>query len=194
MNYNTEVTGGSDVIEVGFIALRYHYKRQWISQMHDGTCLIPNITWNNHNSHCWQYNNNTLIPGLVKKNVFRPTFLRTPHTINTTVQCYTSFQSKPNPQLKSRPQPTRPVLCVRACVRRVSFVCQQIQQQQWGGWKWTSPCGTERGDGYLLSWTRYYTNKNCYLRVVFHYFRQPEKGTQQGFGFTTRVVPLLSPV
>jgi len=28
INYNTEVTAGSDVMEVGFIALRYHYKRQ----------------------------------------------------------------------------------------------------------------------------------------------------------------------
>jgi hypothetical protein len=97
INYNTEVTAGSDVIEVGFIALRYHYKRQWISQMNDATSLIPNITWNKHNSHCWQYNSHTFIPGLVKKNVFRPPFLCTPHTINTTVQCYTSFQSKPNP-------------------------------------------------------------------------------------------------
>jgi hypothetical protein len=42
----TQVTVGSDGIEVGLIALRLHSKRQWISQINDAASLFLNITLN----------------------------------------------------------------------------------------------------------------------------------------------------
>jgi hypothetical protein len=42
----TEVTEGSEVIEVGLIVLRFHCRRQWISQINDTASSFRNITMN----------------------------------------------------------------------------------------------------------------------------------------------------
>jgi hypothetical protein len=143
------------------------------------------------NSHCWQQNNKYMYPWTsIEKRLLGQHFYAHHTQSNTTIHCYTSFQSNSNPQPKSRPQPTRPDRCVRAaCVRRVSFVCQQIQQKQWGGWKWTSRCGTERGDGFPVPWTRYYTNDNCliYSETCSH------KKNKQKVGTWHRLIPSLLP-